>query len=60
MSRREWQALEWWERRLYLEGLNQEFSQDGEGAQQEPGSNTQVLNGNPGEMAALGYTEHTL
>jgi hypothetical protein len=60
MSRREWQALEWWERRLYLEGLDKEFSGDEERTPTEPGSNLQVLNGTHGEMAAMGFTERTL
>jgi hypothetical protein len=70
MSRVDWDALEWWEQRLLREGLNAEFAENSGGSTSgapagQPGGTTTVnehvvLDGNHGEMAALGFKEMTL
>lgn len=61
MSVREWRALPWWEQRVYLEGLTEEFSEDHERAADvhSPGGST-VFDHRPGEFASHGFKERTI
>lgn len=57
----EWRALPWWKQRLYLDGLEEEFSGTSEeGQTQSTGQGSVVFNGQPGEMSALGFRERNL
>lgn len=59
MTTEEWDALAWWERRVYLEGWNQENTPEESGAA-ETTTEGVTFSGEPGEMAALGFKEQTL
>lgn len=56
----EWTALPWWLQRVYIDGLEREFS-DGEGGHTGPNTDPGVVfNHLPGEMQALGFKERHL
>lgn len=61
MTPAEWDALPWWQQRMYVEGLNHEFDSKADsqpGAQQD--DNRVIFSGQVGEFAAAGFQETTL
>lgn len=56
----EWNGLPWWEQRLLLDGLMDEFQDREGGAEQQTNSGSVVFDGKPGELGALGYRERNL
>jgi hypothetical protein len=60
MTRAEWDTLEWWEQRLYLEGFEDEgLIRRGDGPDAD-GNESIVFDGSEGEAARFGLRETTI
>jgi hypothetical protein len=58
-SIREWHALSWWERRVYIEGMNNEAEDGTDGATGDSVSDRAmdaILGGTIGDVAASGFS----
>lgn len=60
MTPAEWDALPWWQQRMYVEGLNAEFGPQDGTPRQAPKEDPFVASGRAGEFSALGYNEQSL
>lgn len=60
MGRAEWDALAWWEQRLYLEGLRDEFSDEPSRGSGGSDPDLHVMSGQAGEFRQMGLKERWL